>query len=48
VTRENTESDGNVGFEEKVDSQPDCEILIIEHASRGDPEHRQGVRYKFC
>jgi hypothetical protein len=47
VAREYAETDGNVGFEEEVDGQPDCEILVIEHASRGDPEHRQGVRYKF-
>jgi hypothetical protein len=47
VARENAESDGNIGFEDEVNSQPDCKILVIERASRGDPEHRQGMRYKF-
>jgi hypothetical protein len=47
VARENTESDSNIGFEDEDNGQPDCKILIIERASRRDPEHRQGVRYKF-
>jgi hypothetical protein len=42
VLRESAESDGNVGFEEEVDGQPDCEILRVECASRGDPEHKRG------
>jgi hypothetical protein len=42
VARENTESDGNIGFEKKVDGQPDCKILGVERASRRDPEHRRG------
>jgi hypothetical protein len=51
VARESAESDGNVGFEEEVDGQPDCKILRVERASRTDPEHRQGAgereRYEF-
>jgi hypothetical protein len=47
VVRENSKSESNIGFEDEVDSQPDCKILVVEHASRRDPEHRQGVRYKF-
>jgi hypothetical protein len=50
VARESAESDGNIGFKEKVDGQPDCEILGVERASRRDPEHKQGtrfLRYKF-
>jgi hypothetical protein len=41
VARENAESDGNVGFEKEIDGQPDCKILRVERASRGDPEHKQ-------
>jgi hypothetical protein len=44
VARENAESDGNIGFEEEIDGQPDCEILGVERASRRDPEHITGVR----
>jgi hypothetical protein len=40
VARESAESDGNIGFEEEVDGQPDCEILRVERASRRDPEHK--------
>jgi hypothetical protein len=50
VARESAESENDVGFEKKVDGQPDCKILGVERASRGDPEHRQGsreFRYKF-
>jgi hypothetical protein len=50
VAREYAESDGNIGFKEEVDGQPDCKILVVERASRGDPEHVQGdkvLRYKF-
>jgi hypothetical protein len=51
VARENTELDGNIGFEKKVDGQPDCEVLGVERALRRDPEHIRGragcLRYKF-
>jgi hypothetical protein len=44
VAGESAELDGNVGFEEKVDGQPDCKILRVERALRTDPEHKQGDR----
>jgi hypothetical protein len=42
VARENPQSDSNIGFEDEIDGQPDCEVLVVERASRRDPEHRQG------
>jgi hypothetical protein len=46
VARESAESDGDIGFEEEVDGQPDCQILRVECALRRDPEHKPESREK--
>jgi hypothetical protein len=44
VTGQGAKPNGDVGFEEKVDGDPDCEVLRVERATRTKPEHKTGER----
>lgn len=45
MSGQGTKANGDFGMKDKVDDDPDCEVLRVERATRRDPEHRLG-RYK--
>jgi hypothetical protein len=42
VTGQGAKPNGDVGFEEEIDGDPDCEVLGVERATRTKPEHKTG------
>jgi hypothetical protein len=43
VPGEDAEANSDVGFEDKIDGDPDCKVLSVECASRREPEHKAGA-----